>query len=296
LAIGRTGAITGAVPEGPSIVILREQLAHLRGRKILRAEGNAKIPMARLVGQRIVAVRSWGKHFLLALPGFAVRVHFLMFGSYTLNERKDREPRLRLAVRGCEVNFYSCAIRLVEGDLDANYDWSADVMSDSWDPAAARRKLRAMPDAFICDALLDQSVFSGVGNIIKNEVLFRVREHPLSKVGALPAAKLRAIVEQARRYSFDFLEWKRAFVLRKHWLVHNKGTCPSCGGKLTRAWLGKTDRRSFFCEHCQKRHGPAREPVGARRSSSGKAAARRKVKEKAAAAPAARRGALRSGS
>lgn len=175
--------ITGEVPEGPSIVILREQLAHLRGRKILRAEGNAKIPMSRLVGQRILALRSWGKHFLVELPGFSVRVHFLMFGSYTIDERKDREPRLRLAVRGSEVNFYSCAIRLVEGDLDDTYDWSADVMSDAWDATAARRKLRAMPDAFICDALLDQSVFSGVGNIIKNEVLFRVREHPLSRVG-----------------------------------------------------------------------------------------------------------------
>ena len=265
------------MPEGPTIVILREQLAHYRGKKILHAEGNAKFDMSRLAGQRISAVRSWGKHFLIELPGLAVRVHFLMFGSYTIDTRKDREPRLRLRVAGSEVNFYSCAIRLLEGELDALYDWSADVMSDSWDAAAARRKLRAMPDAFICDALLDQSVFSGVGNIIKNEVLFRVRIHPLSLVGKLPAAKLRAIVEQARQYSFEFLEWKRAFVLRKHWLVHNKGTCPACGGKLTRAWLGKTDRRSFFCERCQKRHGPTREPAGARRAGKTGTRARKKA-------------------
>ncbi len=191
--------VTAVVPEGPTIVILREQLEQLRGKKILRAEGNAKIDMARLLGRRITAVRSWGKHFLIELPGFAVRVHFLMFGSYTIDTRKDREPRLRIHVAGSEVNFYSCAIRLVEGDLDATYDWSADVMSDAWDAAAAGRKLRAMPEAFICDALLDQTVFSGVGNIIKNEVLFRVREHPLSLVGAMPPPRLRAIIEQARQ-------------------------------------------------------------------------------------------------
>jgi len=254
------------VPEGPTIILLREQVARFQGQKILAATGNAKIDMARLSGQKVVAFRSWGKHFLIELPDVAVRVHFLMFGSYTIDERKEREPRLRFTFRNGEINFYSCAIRLVEGPLDDTYDWTADVMSDEWDAAAASRKLRAKPGAFICDALLDQDIFSGVGNIIKNEVLFRVRVHPLSTVGALPAAKLRAVVEQARQYSFEFLEWKRAFVLRKHWLVHNKGICPSCNGKLTRAWLGKTDRRSFFCEHCQKRYGTARLPAAAQRT------------------------------
>ena len=264
------------MPEGPSIVLLREEAARFEGRRIKSATGNAKIAMDRLTGQKVVAVRSWGKHFLLELPQVAIRVHFLMFGSYSIDARKDREPRLRLAFANGEISFYSCAIRLVEGALDETYDWTADVMSDDWDARAAGRKLRAMPQAFICDALLDQNVFSGVGNIIKNEVLFRVRVHPLSTVGALPPAKLRAVIQQARQYSFDFLEWKRAFVLRKHWLVHNKGTCPQCQGKLTRAWLGQTDRRSFFCQRCQKRYGATRLPAGAQRSSKASKSVKRK--------------------
>jgi endonuclease-8 len=127
-------------------------------------------------------------------------------------------------------------------------------MSDAWDPAVARRKLRRMPNILVCDALLDQDVFAGVGNIIKNEVLFRIRVHPLCRVGALPAEKLRALVEQARRYSFEFLEWKKAFVLRQHWMVHNKGICPRCNVPLSRAYLGTTDRRTFYCGRCQVRH------------------------------------------
>ena len=258
------------MPEGPTIVILREQVARFEGQKILRAEGNAKIDMTRLAEQKVMRFRSWGKHFLMELPEVAVRVHFLMFGSYTIDTRKDRAPRLQLGFAKGEISFYSCAIRLVEGPLGDTYNWAGDVMSDEWDAAAARKKLRSMPDAFICDALLDQDVFAGVGNIIKNEVLFRVRVHPLSTVGALPAAKLRALVEQARQYSFEFLEWRRAGVLRKHWQVHNKGVCPSCGGKLVRAWLGKTDRRSFFCEKCQRLYGAAHKPVGAQRTTKTK--------------------------
>jgi endonuclease-8 len=245
-----------SMPEGPSIVILREQVAHFTGQRILRAEGNAKIDKDRLAGQPVDAFRSWGKHFLIQLPGFALRVHFLMFGSYTIDARKPREARLGLGFANGELNLYSCAIRVIEQDLDDVYDWSADVLSDAWNPRAALRKLRAMPDALVCDALLDQDVFAGVGNIIKNEVLFRIRVHPLSKVGALSPAKLRQLVAQARQYSFDFLEWKRQFVLRQHWLAHNKGVCARCGRKLTRAYLGETDRRSFFCAHCQKLYVP----------------------------------------
>ena len=243
------------MPEGPSIRILCEEAAPFAGQTILRAQGNAKIDMQRLPGRRIQALRSFGKQFLIELPDqLAVRIHLLMFGSYRINERKDAAPRLSLGFDDGELNFYSCSVRLLEGDLDELYDWRADVMADSWDPALARSMLRKMPETLVCDALLDQTIFAGVGNIIKNEVLYRTRIHPLSMVGALPARKLRELVEQARVYAFEFLAWKKAFVLRKQWLVHNRSCCPRHDIPLTRAHLGKTNRRSFYCELCQKRY------------------------------------------
>ncbi len=248
------------MPEGPSLVILREESRKFVGKTIAHAEGNAKtFDVASLAGQQIVALRTWGKHFLIELPDTALRIHFLLFGSYCIDERKpDRIPRLALSFDdGSELNFYACAIKPVDHDLDAIYDWSADVMSPAWDAARARKKLRARPELLACDALLDQDIFSGVGNIIKNEVLFRIRIHPLSSVGALPAPKLRALVEQARVYSFDFLEWKKQFVLKQHWLAHAKRICPRCDIPFKKANLGTSDRRSFFCERCQKRYPAA---------------------------------------
>ncbi|HYW57925.1 MAG TPA: DNA-formamidopyrimidine glycosylase family protein [Polaromonas sp.] len=243
------------MPEGPSLVIARELAAGFAGKKVLRVEGNTTIDKDRLLQQRLIAVRSWGKHLLLEFKGFSLRIHFLMFGTYRINERKEGPSRLGLGfARGQELNFYTCSVRYVEGALDDTYDWAGDVMADSWDAAKARRKLRAMPGTLVCDVLLDQDVFAGVGNIIKNEVLFRIRVHPLSTVGALPVARLRDLVAQAREYSFDFLAWKKAFELKKHWLVHTKRKCPNCEGALTKAYLGKTNRRSFFCETCQTKH------------------------------------------
>lgn len=240
------------MPEGPSLVILREQAEAFAGRTIQRVEGNTSIEKQRLVGQRIVALRSWGKHFLIEMPKFSLRIHFLLFGSYRINERKDATPRLSLQFDDGELNFYTCSVKFVEDPLDSVYDWRADVMADSWDAALARKRLRAAPDKLVCDALLDQDNFAGVGNIIKNEVLYRIRVHPLSNVGALPAAKLRELVAQARQYSFDFLEWKKAFVLKQHWLAHRKSVCTRCDLRLSKEKLGKTMRQSYFCSNCQQ--------------------------------------------
>lgn len=246
------------MPEGPSLVILREQTQIFKGKRVLATVGNSKIDKSRIDGQRIVSLRTRGKHFLIEFADFTLRIHLMMYGRYCINERKPDKP-IRLGLHfadGQELNLYNCSVRYLEGGLDDTYDWSGDVMSDAWDPAAARKKLRAMPDTLVCDALLDQNVFAGVGNIIKNEVLYRIHVHPCSKVGAMPPARLRKMVEEARIYSFQFLEWKRQFVLRQHWLVHNKGVCPRCEIKLHRAYLGTTDRRTFFCERCQIRYSP----------------------------------------
>jgi endonuclease-8 len=241
---------------------MREQTAGFIGKTIVQASGNTKgVDMDALRGQQVLDLRSWGKHFLIQLPHLALRIHLLMFGSYRINERKDATARLSLLFDdGDELNFYTCSVKTLEGDLDSNYDWRGDVMSDQWSAPAALKKLRAAPDMLVCDALLDQDIFAGVGNIVKNEVLFRIRVHPLSTVGALPAAKLRELVAQARVYSFEFLEWKKAFVLKQHWLAHTKRVCPRCDLPFHKGHLGKTKRRSFFCTNCQKQYPPALTP------------------------------------
>jgi endonuclease-8 len=242
------------VPEGPSIVILKEQAGAFCGRYIRVAEGNSKIDKTRLLGQRILALRAFGKQFLIVTPVVTVRIHLMMFGSYRINASSERQPRLRLTFSRGEINFYACSVRYIEEPVDDVYDWRGDVMSECWDSRLALRRLRAKPGTLVCDALLDQEIFAGVGNIIKNEVLFRIRVHPLSSVGKLPTAKLRELVHEARQYSFDFLEWKKQFTLRQHWLAHNKSLCPRDNAKFQRAYLGVRHRRSFFCERCQKRY------------------------------------------
>ena len=245
------------MPEGPSLILLREELSQFVGARVVDVGGTAAIDLGRMRGHRVRAVRTWGKHLLLEFDGVTLRIHLLLYGrcrvmSHPAAVARGAAPRVSLEFDEARVDFTACSAKYVEGELDNAYEWRADVMSDAWDPAAARAKLRAAPDMLACDALLDQGIFSGAGNIIKNEVLFRIRVHPLSRIGGLPARKLSGLVDDVRGYSFDFLAWKRGGVLKSKWQVHTRLLCPRCGGALRHdKALGKSKRRSFCCEHCQ---------------------------------------------
>lgn len=242
------------MPEGPSIIILKEILdeLELKGQHVKGVSGNTKIDSQRMLNQQVLDIKSWGKQFFICFNGFSLRVHFLLFGTYRINERKDSMPRLRLNFDQDEINLYGCSIQYLEGDINMHYDWSVDVMSPSWNAAGALQKLNAKPKLMVCDALLDQDIFAGVGNIIKNEVLFRIKVHPASLIGALSQNKIISMIEEARTYSFEFLEWKKEYTLKAHWLAHTKKTCPRCHIPFHKEYLGKTNRRSYFCTNCQE--------------------------------------------
>ena len=237
--------------EGPSLVILKEQVSAFKGKKVLEVSGNSKIDKAIMMNQKVTGFLTWGKHFLICFDDLTLRIHFLMFGSYRINERKEAMPRLSLRFANGELNLYSCAVKMLEDEPDNLYDWSADVMSDAWSPRKTIKRVREHSEASVSDLLLNQDIFAGVGNIIKNEVLFRIKVHPESITGALKPRQLLSLVKEARAYSFDFYEWKKIYQLRKHWLVYNKKNCPRCKVPLTKKPTGKGKRRSFFCENCQ---------------------------------------------
>ncbi len=238
--------------EGPSLVILKEEIKAFLGKKILHVSGNTTIEKERFKNKVIRDFKSWGKHFLICFDNFYVRIHFLMFGSYRVNEKKeDRIPRLSLVFKNGEINFYTCSVKIIEENINEIYDWEVDVMSDKWNPKKALNSIKKMKSTMVCDALLDQNIFAGVGNIIKNEVLFRINVHPETLVSSLQSRQLNNLVKEARDYSFDFYEWKKIYQLRKHWLIYKKRKCARCKMPVVAKHTGKGKRYSFFCVSCQ---------------------------------------------
>src|SRR5215212_912378 len=107
------------MPEGPSIVILKEAVEPFTGQKVLSVTGNSKkIDLTLLEGQKVTAFKSWGKHFLICFKEFTIRIHFLLFGSYRINEGKETAPRLGLKFSNGELNFYACSVLMLTKPLD----------------------------------------------------------------------------------------------------------------------------------------------------------------------------------
>jgi endonuclease-8 len=243
--------------EGPSLVILREELEVFRGRKVLEVAGNTKQPKESLKHQTLQSIDTWGKQLFLtfsspASPRIVTKTHFLMFGSYTINKPKpERSPRLELKFRNGEVYFYACSIKFgADSDLH-NLDRGVDLMSDCWNPAHVIDLMAKKQNSFLCDLFLDQTIFAGSGNIVKNEVLFNIRRHPLTKLSDVAVKDWSRLADAVREYCWNFYEWKKEYRLRKHWQVYRQSRCPLCGMKLIRENLGKFSRRTFYCPRHQ---------------------------------------------
>ena len=240
------------MPEGPSLVILKEKTEKFKGKKVLAVSGTAKADIQQVKNQVVKEIATWGKHYLIRFAKTTIRVHLLMFGTYMIDERKEQLPRLSLKFTNGELNFYTCAVKMIDEDLDDVYDWSADVMNKKWSSVKAYKKLQEQGHSMICDALLNQEIFSGVGNIIKNEVLFRNKTDPRSHVDAIPEKLLKALIKDTRTYSFLFLGWKKKNTLKAHWQAYHRKECPRDHSPIHKSDTGKGKRQSFYCSVCQE--------------------------------------------
>jgi endonuclease VIII len=246
--------------EGPSLVIAKEEFSPFLRGKLKDVEGNAKFGLEKLEGAKFVAVESWGKHFLLSFETgrgkkkeiLHLRIHFLMFGSYRIdNPRENRFPRMAYSIGKTRFYFYSCGIRPIDQEVLDAYDWSIDLMSRKWNHKQAVQSVKAKSETMICDVLMDQNIFAGLGNIIKNEVLYRLLLHPELKVKDLTPKQLDKLVSEAHNYSHQFYEWKKINQLKRHWLIFRKKDCPFKHGKLVKEPTGKLQRFSHYCPVCQ---------------------------------------------
>ena len=239
------------MPEGPSIIIVKENISPFIGNKIIAAKGYADIDFTLLELKKITSIQTWGKHLFICLKDINIEIHFRMFGSYLINERKPKiNAKLSLQFAKEEINFYVADVKLIK-DISI-YDNEADVMSEEWNAAKAIKKLREIPDVKICDALLDQQIFSGVGNIIKNEVLWLVKLHPETLIKNISAFKFKNLMKEVVAYSFKFLQYKKEGTLSKHWKAYNQKTCSRCKHKIVKLYIGKGKRATYICENCQR--------------------------------------------
>src|SRR5712672_1336413 len=98
--------------EGPSIHLAAEQLRPFVGKRITSVSGNSRIGIDRLRGKQVKGIFAWGKHLVFQFETFALRVHFMLWGTFaatvqgvsvTGDYRRSGPPRLILDFPNGEI-------------------------------------------------------------------------------------------------------------------------------------------------------------------------------------------------
>ncbi len=202
------------MPEGDSLARIAVALRpHLAGRTVTLARARLPGPViSKVVGKRIAAVDTAGKNLLIRFDdGLELRTHLGLHGSW--HRYRPGEPWRRpvsraslvLEVPGAvAVCFDAAVVELFETRAEPVHPsigrLGPDLLADGVDLEAASARLGDPANAGreIGEALLDQRLVAGLGNVYKSEILFLEGIDPFATIGQLQDGQLRAIVGRAR--------------------------------------------------------------------------------------------------
>ncbi len=199
------------MPEGPTIRNTADRLREaLAGRRIEHFQSSLKKAASeewagKITGQLVRAVRSHGKNLFVDFENdWTLYTHMLMWGAwhvYTPGEpwRKERrKARVVLETADhCVVLFSAPVCQLIPAStlpMHPTSELGPDLMAEPFgaaELAEIRRRVRAQDATAIGEAVMNQTVMAGIGNILKSEILFAVRIHPLRTCAANRTTRLR---------------------------------------------------------------------------------------------------------
>lgn len=223
------------------------------------------VPIEALIGKKFLKADSIGKNILLFFNSLAIRVHLMMFGAihiYRLDEGLLKPFRLiRLLLDGKMkrlVVYNAPIIEVDESDrlLDRlKAQLGPDPLSNDWDRRKAIENLLKLKNEKIGVVLLNQSVIAGVGNILRNEILFRAGVNPEREIQSLTGDEIERILEICESISKEFLDLKlEGRGIKPLLFVYNQfnKNCKICGGRLKFYIQKPIARKTFVCINCQK--------------------------------------------
>jgi endonuclease-8 len=255
--------------EGPLVHYYAAQLREILKGKYARMEFGVKKLKKFEPGLKRILVRdveAYGKQFRVNLAdGRVILVHLMMWGSWGVFRRGESwgraKERARLIIRTRSheaVAFSAPVVRVLSGeDLGPGSKWGSlgpDPLRSDFSSREFFRRLSLKPAMEIGEALLDQTVISGVGNILRIEALFAGKIHPRRPAGDLTPLERRRLMRWIRKLMQQWLDekWQDEDSEKETWIrIYRRSgkPCPRCGGKVEAFRQG--GRITFACRRCQ---------------------------------------------
>jgi endonuclease-8 len=263
------------VPEGDTIFQTAAALRPLLvGQPIVAARARVPGPqIQRVIGTHVTAVEPLGKHMLIRFDnGLTLHTHLRMGGTWHRYAPGESwrlpawKAKVVLEVPEHVVVCFSAPVAELMEDraIDRHPALVAlgpDLLREDFSPEDAFARLRARPDLEIAEALLDQRIMAGVGNVIKSEVLFIESVNPWTHVSAVPDEKLHALIATARRLLHENVDPARPHRVTTRGDPSARGAlwvygrlnrpCTRCGTLIRVRRQGALNRPTYWCPRCQ---------------------------------------------
>jgi endonuclease-8 len=250
--------------EGDTILRAKNRLADaLVGQSIAVTAPNPRGRAAgieRLDGRTLEGIDTHGKHLLFDFGDVVLHSHLGMSGGWHVYPHRARWRRPRSsawAVLGGErsdaVQFGGPTLRILPAARVAIDPQLArlgpDILAPGLDLDDVVAKFRAGDQSrTLGDALLDQRLTAGIGNIFKSEACFAARLDPWHRLSEVSDEDLRTTLEHARAQMLNAVKTgdRHRFAVYKH-----RGPCSRCRGTVHHRGQGDANRTTWWCERCQ---------------------------------------------
>jgi len=266
-----------AVPEGDNLARISDVLRRaLLDQTVSGARGRAAAQFSRLVGSRVNGVEARGKHLLIGFDnGLTLHTHLGLHGSwhrYRPGEHWRRAPSRAGAVVETPVAVAVCFDPITVELMDtraltihpALSRLGPDASTADFDVDEALRRLGSADRAQVAigDALLDQKILAGVGNVIRSEVCFIERVDPFRPVAHVDEGTRRRLLERSAailranrgggaRVTTSSGTNGRLYVYRR-----TGRPCYRCGRSIA-SQVSAGGRRVYWCPGCQPGSQPS---------------------------------------
>jgi endonuclease-8 len=260
------------VPEGDNLARISDVLRRsLIDQTVSGARGRANAQLNRLIGSRVNSVEARGKHLLIGFDnGLTLHTHLGLHGSwhrYRPGERWRRAPSRAGAVIETPTSLAVCfdpiTVELMETRAlsihPALSRLGPDASTAEFDIDEALRRLGTADRAHVAigDALLDQKILAGVGNVIRSEACFIERVDPFKPVAEVDEETRRRLLERsaqilrANRGGGARVTTAPGTPGRLYVYVRTGRPCLRCG-TVIRSRIGAGGRRVYWCPNCQR--------------------------------------------
>ncbi len=270
------------MPELPEVeTVRRVLLGSLKGRRIVKIESDYPEMVEQdfnlfkdsLINEEFLDISRMGKYLIFKMTNNYLIAHLRMEGKFfyvktnsLMNKHihmifeldngysllyQDTRKFGRMVVKKEEELYITKPLNKLA--LDANNpNFSKEELYN-------HLKSRKIP---IKEALLNQEIIAGLGNIYVDEVLFASKINPLREAASLSLDECEAILRESKRILDKAIEYKGTTIrsytsslgvegeFQNFLCVHTKSICPLCGANIVKTKI--SGRGTYYCMRCQK--------------------------------------------